>query len=201
MSACAAATNNSFVMVGLVPPYPHTGTHPPHADQNNDIVGDTSEIHRGVPTVGLTDTSNNDNATPSHAVLGSKDFAAVPHLHDDEMLEPDNISVRAQCPMQEHPPTETVQSNLNAFCDNTSPSDIYAAGLRPSDIGVVLPIAPMLKKKMHLHPKGLSIPKFTHTLSSAYLMALAPLFRPLLLLLDVPPASLLLQNVIPSSGS
>ena len=135
MSACAAATNNSFVMVGLVPPYPHTGTHPPHADQNNDIVGDTSEIHRGVPTVGLTDTSNNDNATPSHAVLGSKDFAAVPHLHDDEMLEPDNISVRAQCPMQEHPPTETVQSNLNAFCDNTSPSDIYAAGLRPSDIG------------------------------------------------------------------
>jgi len=36
---------------------------------------------------------------------------------------------------------------------------------------VVLPLVPFLRKKMHPLPKGLSIPKFTHTLSLAFLTA------------------------------
>ena len=50
-------SHHGVPMVGLVPPFPHAGTHPPHADQNNDIAGGTSESHCGAPTVGLTDTS------------------------------------------------------------------------------------------------------------------------------------------------
>ena len=48
-------SHHGVPMVGIGPPFPHDGTPIPHADQNNDIAGGTSESHCGAPTVGLTE--------------------------------------------------------------------------------------------------------------------------------------------------
>ena len=102
-------SHHGVPMVGLVPPFPHAGTHPPHADQNNDIADGTSASHCGVPTVGLTTTPQNDSGTPSHADLGSKELVAVPHPHENEALKPASANTSAQCPVHEHAPAEAVR--------------------------------------------------------------------------------------------
>ena len=124
-------SHHGVPMVGLVPPFPHAGTHPPHADQNNDIAGGTSESHCGAPTVGLTDTSPNDNGTLSHADLGSKELVAVPHPHENEALTPASIKASAQCSAHEHAPAEAVRSRPNDYCNKINPSCSYADSLRP----------------------------------------------------------------------
>ena len=93
--------------------------------------GGTSESHCGAPTVGLTDTPQNDNGTLSHADLGSKELVAVPHPHETEALTPVNINASAQCPTHEHAPAEAVRSRPNDNCNNVNPSCSYADSLRP----------------------------------------------------------------------
>ena len=119
-------SHHGVPMVGLGPPFPHNGTPIPHADQNNDIAGGTSESHCGAPTVGLKDTPQNDNGTLSHADLGSKELVAVPHPHETEALTPVSINASAQCPTHEHAPTEAVQSRPNDNCNSVNPSCSYA---------------------------------------------------------------------------
>ena len=118
-------------MVGLGPPFPHDGTPIPHADQNDDIAGGTSESHCGAPTVGLTDTPQNDNGTLPRADLGSKELFAVPHPHETEALTPVSINASAQCPTHEHAPAEAVRSRPNDNCNNVNPSCGHADSLRP----------------------------------------------------------------------
>ena len=163
-------SHHGVPMVGLGPPFPHNGTPIPHADQNNDIAGGTSESHCGAPTVGLKDTPQNDNGTLSHADLGSKELVAVPHPHETEVLTPVNINASARCPTHEHAPTEAVQSRPNDNCNSVNPSCSYADSLRPPVSGENgASHSPFAKEKDASPPKGLSIPKFTHTLSLAYL--------------------------------
>ena len=47
--AMVIAATMGYPWVGLVPPFPHTGTHPPHTVQNNDIAGGASEATVGYP--------------------------------------------------------------------------------------------------------------------------------------------------------
>ena len=124
-------SHHGVPMVGLGLPFPHAGAPIPHADQNNDIVGSTSEIHCGAPTVGLTDTPQNDNGPLFHAELGSKELVDVPHPHEPEALTPVNINASAQCPTLEHAPAETVRSRHNDNHNNVNPSCSYAGSLRP----------------------------------------------------------------------
>ena len=96
-------------MVGLVPPFPHAGTHPPHADQNNDIADGTAESHCGVPTVGLSAIPQKVSSTHSHADIGSEEPVTFPHAHENAALEPASASTSAQCPMHEHAPAEAAR--------------------------------------------------------------------------------------------
>ena len=124
-------SHHGVPMVGLGLPFPHAGAPIPHADQNNDIVGSTSEIHCGAPTVGLTDTPQNDNGPLFHAELDSKELVDVPHPHEPEALTPVNINASAQCPTLEHAPAETVRSRHNDNHNDVNPSCSYAGSLRP----------------------------------------------------------------------
>ena len=69
------------------PPFPQDSTPIPHADQNEDIAGNTSESHCGAPTVGLTDTPQNDNVILPRADLDSKELVAVPNPHETEAFD------------------------------------------------------------------------------------------------------------------
>ena len=75
-----SCSHHGVPMVGLVPPVPHPVTHPPHADQNDDIVDGTAESHCGVPTVGLSAIPQKVSSTHSHADLGSKEPVTFPPL-------------------------------------------------------------------------------------------------------------------------
>ena len=129
--AMVIAATMGYPWLDLFHHFSQAGTHPPHADQNNDIAGGTSESHCGVPTVGLTDTPQNDNGTLSHADLGSKELVAVPHPHETEALTPGSINASAQCSTHEHAPAEAVQSHPNDNCNKVNPSCSYADSLRP----------------------------------------------------------------------
>ena len=94
-------------------------------------MGSTSEIHCGAPTVGLTDTPQNDKGPLSHADLGSKELVDVPHPHEPEALTPVSINASAQCPTLEHAPAETVRSRPNDNHNNVNPSCSYAGSFRP----------------------------------------------------------------------
>ena len=118
-------------MVGLVPPVPHPVTHPPHADQNDDIVDGTAESHCGVPTVGLSAIPQKVSSTHSHADLGSKEPVTFPHSHENAALEPASANTSAQCPMHEHAPAEAVRSHSNNNCNKVSPSCSHTDCLRP----------------------------------------------------------------------
>ena len=118
-------------MVGLGPPFPHGSTPIPHAGQNDDITGDTSESHCGAPTVGLTDTPLNDNVTLPRADLSSKELVAVPYPHETEALTPVSINAGAQCSTHEHTPAEAVRSRPDDNCNKVSPSCGHADSFRP----------------------------------------------------------------------
>ena len=163
-------SHHGVPMVGIGPPFPHDGTPIPHVDQNNDIAGGTSESHCGAPTVGLTEAHQNDNGSLSHADLGSKELVAVPHLHETEALKPVSSNASARCPTHEHAPAEAVRSRPDDSCNEVNPSCGYAESLRPPAGGESgASHCSLRRRKMHPLPKELSIPKFTHTLSLAYL--------------------------------
>ena len=124
-------SHHGVPMVGLGLHVPHAGTPTPHTNPNNDAEGSTSEIHCGAPTVGLTDTPQNDNGPLSHADLGSKELGDVTHPHEPEALTPVSINASAQCPTLEHVPEAIVRSCPNDNYNNVNPSCSYADSLRP----------------------------------------------------------------------